>query len=318
MSYATEVLADTPVAYWRFEDNANDETGNGYDGTVNGATYVDGLEGRALDFDGVDDYFDAGLLGTFGQSLGSCSVEFILTTTTTANGDAIFGQEQDTSTGQFFSVRVNESRSGAATADAMALFLRDESGVSLRAQIDEPTLYDGTAHHVVWTIDTTDPVVRVYIDGTEVSVSDNNQTPSNFASFDALLAIGATGNVGTPDGFVDATIDEFALYDKVLSSARVQDHYDAIGTTETQQLDVPTNWTFVKTDATAEVVGSWDAVTDAETYDYEVEEKDDEGSWQPFALGSTTDPTTSFTLTSSDGVKFDTEYRARVRAVPAV
>ncbi len=43
------------VAYYPFEDNANDASGNGYDGTVVGASYVSGHDGNALSFDG-DDY----------------------------------------------------------------------------------------------------------------------------------------------------------------------------------------------------------------------------------------------------------------------
>ena len=39
--YAAEVLADSPVAYWRLSETSGstvaDETGNGHDGTVYGA-----------------------------------------------------------------------------------------------------------------------------------------------------------------------------------------------------------------------------------------------------------------------------------------
>ena len=45
------------VSWWRFEDNANDEAGLN-NGTINGATFVDGKFGKALQFDGVDDYVE--------------------------------------------------------------------------------------------------------------------------------------------------------------------------------------------------------------------------------------------------------------------
>ncbi|RKY55315.1 MAG: hypothetical protein DRP89_03575, partial [Candidatus Neomarinimicrobiota bacterium] len=47
------------VAYYPFNGNANDESGNGNDGTVNGATLTTdrfGNENSAYSFDGVDDY----------------------------------------------------------------------------------------------------------------------------------------------------------------------------------------------------------------------------------------------------------------------
>ena len=47
------------VAGYSFENTANDILGVN-NGTVYGATYVDGQCGRALSFDGVDDYVDLG------------------------------------------------------------------------------------------------------------------------------------------------------------------------------------------------------------------------------------------------------------------
>ena len=50
-------LNDGLVAYYPFNGNANDESGNGNDGTVNGATLADdrfGNPGSAYYFDGND------------------------------------------------------------------------------------------------------------------------------------------------------------------------------------------------------------------------------------------------------------------------
>jgi len=47
------------VGYWPFNGNANDESGNGNNGTVNGATLTAdrfGVANKAYSFDGVDDY----------------------------------------------------------------------------------------------------------------------------------------------------------------------------------------------------------------------------------------------------------------------
>lgn len=48
------------VAVWHFDDNANDGSGNNNHGTVSGAVYTDGYFGKALSFDGVDDYVEVG------------------------------------------------------------------------------------------------------------------------------------------------------------------------------------------------------------------------------------------------------------------
>ena len=57
------IPTDGLVAWYPFNGNANDESGNGNSGTVNGATLTtdkDGNENSAYIFDGVDDYIDLG------------------------------------------------------------------------------------------------------------------------------------------------------------------------------------------------------------------------------------------------------------------
>jgi uncharacterized protein (TIGR02145 family) len=51
------------VGWWPFNGNANDESGNGNNGTVNGATLTtdrNGLANKAYSFDGVDDFIQCG------------------------------------------------------------------------------------------------------------------------------------------------------------------------------------------------------------------------------------------------------------------
>jgi hypothetical protein len=55
-------LTEGLVGYWSFDDWTNpgcDDSGNGNDGTVYGATWTAGKFGGALSFDGVDDYVSA-------------------------------------------------------------------------------------------------------------------------------------------------------------------------------------------------------------------------------------------------------------------
>lgn len=50
---------DGLVAYWDFDEGsgtiAKDKSGNGNDGTIHGATYVNGRYGKALSFNGEGD-----------------------------------------------------------------------------------------------------------------------------------------------------------------------------------------------------------------------------------------------------------------------
>jgi hypothetical protein len=52
-----QIPADSLVGYWPFNGNANDESGNGNDGTVTGATLITdrfGKTNKAYSFDGND------------------------------------------------------------------------------------------------------------------------------------------------------------------------------------------------------------------------------------------------------------------------
>ncbi len=52
-------LKDGLVAYYPFNGNANDESGNGNNGTeYGGLTYANGQIGKASKFDGIDDFIE--------------------------------------------------------------------------------------------------------------------------------------------------------------------------------------------------------------------------------------------------------------------
>jgi hypothetical protein len=73
-----ESLDSGLLAYYPFNGNANDESGNGNDGTVYGATLtVDrfGIADSAYYFDGVDDYIDCGNDPLLNPGLGSYTME---------------------------------------------------------------------------------------------------------------------------------------------------------------------------------------------------------------------------------------------------
>jgi len=67
-------MTDGLVAYYPFNGDAKDYSGNGNDGTVNGATLTNGVIGQAYSFDGVDDYIDLSNINT--TTLSNCSISF--------------------------------------------------------------------------------------------------------------------------------------------------------------------------------------------------------------------------------------------------
>ena len=86
LSISVKVMAQVPsyvptnglVGWWPFNGNADDESGNGNNGTVNGATLTadrNGLANKAYSFDGVDDFITISNSVT-ANIIGSYSVNF--------------------------------------------------------------------------------------------------------------------------------------------------------------------------------------------------------------------------------------------------
>ena len=74
------VPANGLLGWWPFNGNANDESGNGNNGTVSGATLTTDLYGDANSayiFDGINDYINAGDFYNFNNSNFTISVWFV-------------------------------------------------------------------------------------------------------------------------------------------------------------------------------------------------------------------------------------------------
>ena len=50
---STDAAEKGLVVYWPLDGDAKDASGNGHDGVIQGAKWVDGVEGKAAEFDGI-------------------------------------------------------------------------------------------------------------------------------------------------------------------------------------------------------------------------------------------------------------------------
>ncbi len=78
----SSICQSNPVAYYPFNGNANDESGNGHNGTVIGDTYLVpdrfGNANQAYSFDGDGDYIDINSLDAFSEDTFSVSAWFYI------------------------------------------------------------------------------------------------------------------------------------------------------------------------------------------------------------------------------------------------
>lgn len=163
-------------------------------------------------------------IGTFGEHLESCTIEFWYSSRTKNPGNCIAGSVND---GANTAVQIEwDQKSGR-----LMLLLRSDGGPDnlLRCFMSprsSAVTQDGKFHHVVWAVDSAARGrVRVYLDGTEDSEAVvEGRSRGKFRILQHDLVFGASNVRGHVQQFAQCTLDEIALYAMPLSAARVQRH----------------------------------------------------------------------------------------------
>ena len=237
-SYQSEVLTDNPYLNYQLGESsgtaATDASGNSRTGsyvnspTLGVAGFGTGDTATTFSSASSQDVLTSNALG-FGQLLDGSSFEFVLSTTTTTRGERLFGTYNDGAT-TGIDIGLNENGVGNALLEnAVRLYIRDESGVDYGATFQNADLFDGNYHHVVLTYDSTNGLLG-YVDGVAQTITvGNTGAAATFTSdFDYDPTLAARNVRGVVGSYLDGTLDEFALYDTVLTAQQVTDHYNAL------------------------------------------------------------------------------------------
>lgn len=179
---------------------AGDSSGNGNHGIINGGTWVTGISGGALSFNGINDYIDLGNASSLQSSMISLSAWF---KTTAASGKIIRKRLY----GYCLEMISNGKIAFWIYNDAATKFL-----------VTSPNDYnDDQWHHVVGVYDGS--AVTLYIDGLQVA-SANAGTIFYGAGG---IAIGRDGDYG--GAYFKGLVDDVRFYNKDLSAQEVLDLY---------------------------------------------------------------------------------------------
>ncbi len=203
------------VGYWPFNGNANDESGNGNNGTVNGATLTsdrNGVANKAYSFDGTDDRIIINLINNFPNST-TISVWY---KSTSQNG------------GPF--VHIGQDNGGSPHCNGFGIGKGGSSlnnpGNDLISGYSGVGYYDsnvsgafGQWNHVILT--KTNNILNFYLNGTLVSTinTSNVISPTNFVFFGS-----------TSSGFstmYNGLLDDIAIYNKILNQQEITDLYNS-------------------------------------------------------------------------------------------
>ena len=209
--YVSEVMADRPVAYYRFEESAGatsleDSSGNGHHSKVvsNVVFGIKGLVGQVGQFSNAYVRLDLGL----DPAAGDFSVEALVRFEKGGRQQRLVSQKNGTGVGQTLLYRMDNDKLAS-----------DLGGGGLATSF---TTDEGRWYHVVVTVkqDGSNDTVRLFVDGQNVDESTADVGP---ADGDWVLGSGKWYS-----GDLIGRLDEVAVYTKVLRAARVAAHWDAL------------------------------------------------------------------------------------------
>jgi hypothetical protein len=188
--------------------------------------------GKALEFDGEDDYVDVGTLGSFGSELNSNYPSFSMwiKSSETDSLQAVLGTTNDKyDTGgnlyhTHLSIDLNSDYSYNVHAGYIFVKIRDEDNTAVEGSVNTNTgITDGNWHHLAVTIDNANNTIKVYVDNVlQTFTYYKQETPDNFANFQHELYLGAGNNRGSLSSCFTGILDDFRIWNVVLPADTIQ------------------------------------------------------------------------------------------------
>ncbi len=234
-------LKDGLVAYYPFNGNANDESGNGNNGTVYGATLTTDRFGninKAYSFDGSNDYISlpsSTTLDNLQESNYSISAWFKPNST-----PAVYDETKDYAygivmkPGRHAGIRYG-TMEGINNKFILEHWLGD-SDDDTRFAVSSNTYSPGQFYHIVGILNKTDGITNIYING-QLGGQNNYTAGSNTREYGITKwNIGIGNSSASRDNARYAAygvIDEVRFYNHALSESEIQELYKE-GTTPTK------------------------------------------------------------------------------------
>ncbi|MFC1775312.1 LamG domain-containing protein [Patescibacteria group bacterium] len=230
-------LQDGLVGHWTFDgpdmvSNVADVSGQGNTGYLNGqtaTTSVRGKLGQALEFDGSNDYVDAGLMGDFDLDLNEGSIS-VWSKTSDTGTQAHFGTLNSPTSEAFIRGITNfDPSTGANHVGELQFWIRANSDDNLSGGVNSDTgISDGNWHNIVYTWNKSNATINIYIDGVSQTIQYiNTSSGTSWVAWDYPLTLGALNFAGTPQDFFNGSMDDVRIYDRELSPDEVSQLYNS-------------------------------------------------------------------------------------------
>lgn len=209
------------VALWRFENNANDSSGNGFTLNGNGGVgYAGGHYGYAASFDGLNDSFVVAKSALFQAANFTWSAWVAPTSGVYADHTMTF----------FADFLQSDSHPSGIYGIGWGIYdyclkMNIGSGAHLDSVLGETDIMDGTWHHVIATRDA--DYARLYLDGGVDGELADPPEPS-YTAYPGYEIIGAMyrdiGSISTIDYYC-GLLDELCIRNYAMSEAQARRLY---------------------------------------------------------------------------------------------
>jgi hypothetical protein len=194
------------VGWWPFNGNANDESGNGNNGTVNGATLTfdrNGVANQAYSFDGIDDYILANPIGNVSNSISFT-----------------FWIKSDNNSGEWNGILTNQNNNSQG-------FLIQENTNNHY----DFTVSNGSGYYDLWSIDTINNDWKFIT----CIINNNNMFLFINGELDISQTIGSfqlssTGNLNFGSRYLSeyykGVLDDIGIWNRALTACEIKNLYN--------------------------------------------------------------------------------------------
>jgi hypothetical protein len=216
------------VGWWPFNGNANDESGNGNNGIVNGATLtVDrfGNANKAYNFDGINDFINCGVISSLNNS-SYLSISAWFKYNSIHNSSRIIGAEYVGNANLGWGLALDNY---FTSGNAIKGVVRNTNVLGGLAQlgVGPQNLQVGNNYHAIMIFDGTAQYnkskLRLYINGIQQTLSFVDSIPSSLPTSNFKTIIG--NEDGAPDCPWDGILDDIGIWNRALSSSEIQQLY---------------------------------------------------------------------------------------------
>ncbi|RLG06857.1 MAG: hypothetical protein DRN68_06310, partial [Thaumarchaeota archaeon] len=223
-------VIDGVVGAWHFDEGsgtiAHDTSGEGNDGTLYDANtanddgntppqWIDGKFGKALEFDGVDDYVDCGNSSSL-QLNGAWSVSAWFLVRSLSHNSGIIEKNWPSRAEKRFAMWVEK------TDKFLAFDVVRSDGIRVNTRTSNNLISFDTWYHAVAVYNGTD--IKLYVNGNLEAIS----SPGEIGKLDVgNLVIG----YAHPEEVLNGTVDYVHIYNKSLSAEEISDLYNNYGYT---------------------------------------------------------------------------------------